>query len=150
MLFGAIKLHEIGLSIAHSSYHKIGAFVVVHADMPGFSNQHKLVMATLIRLHRRKISKTVLAGLTERQYEVVVQLLVIMRLSVVFARNRHFEPVPIEHLSWKKNHIQLQIQPDWLISHNLVKADLKDEQKQWRNMGLELKINLPQTAAPSL
>jgi exopolyphosphatase/guanosine-5'-triphosphate,3'-diphosphate pyrophosphatase len=146
LLFGAIKLHEIGLSIAHSSYHKIGAYVVVNADMPGFSNQQKLVIATLIRLHRQKISKTVLATLTERQYEVVVQLLVIMRLSVVFARNRHFEPVPIEHISWEKNTIKLQIEPDWLIGHNLVKADLKDEQKQWRNMGLELEINQLQKA----
>jgi exopolyphosphatase/guanosine-5'-triphosphate,3'-diphosphate pyrophosphatase len=146
LLFGAIKLHEIGLSIAHSNYHRIGAYVVGNADMPGFSNQQKLVMATLIRLHRRKISKTVLADLTERQYEVVVQLLVIMRLSVVFARNRHFEPVPIEHISWKKNIMQIQIQADWLISHNLVKADLKDEQKQWRNIGLDLTINPPQKA----
>ncbi|MFC3194981.1 exopolyphosphatase [Marinicella sediminis] len=149
LLNGAIKLHEIGLSIAHSQYHKIGAFVVHHADMPGFSNQQKLIMATLIRLHRRKISKSVLAGLTERQYEVVVELLVIMRLSVVFARNRHFEPVPIERLSWQNQSIRLIINREWLSDHPLIKADLKDEQKQWANMGLELVINQPQTVATS-
>ncbi len=149
LLFGAIKLHEIGLSIAHSNYHKIGAYVVQNADMPGFSNQQKLVMATLIRLHRRKISKTVLASLTDRQYEVVQQLLLIMRLAVVFARNRHFEPVPIAHISREKNTVQLKIDSEWLITHNLVKADLKDEQKQWPNMGLNLVINPPQTAVPS-
>ncbi len=141
LLDGAIKLHELGLSIAHSSYHKIGSYVVLHADMPGFSNQQKLVMATLIRLHRRKINKSVLADLTERQYEVVVKLLVVLRLSVVFARNRHFEPVPIEHISWNDNRIELRINKDWLIDHSLIKADLKDEQKQWRQMDLELQIN---------
>lgn len=143
LLNGAIKLHELGLSIAHSSYHKIGSYVVQHADMPGFSNQQKLVMATLIRLHRRKISKSVLADLTERQYQVVVKLLVVMRLSVVFARNRHFEPVPIERIHWQQDTVELQIEKDWLIDHSLVKADLKDEQKQWCNMGLELVINPP-------
>ncbi len=146
LLFGAVKLHEIGLSIAHSQYHKIGAYVIQYADMPGFSNQQKLVMSTLIRLHRRKISKSVLSTLTERQYEVVVQLLVIMRLSVVFARNRHFEPVPIEHIHWHQDTVELQLEREWLIDHSLIKADLKDEQKQWRNMGLELVINPPQKA----
>lgn len=150
LLFGAIKLHELGLSIAHSSYHKIGSYVVLNADMPGFSNQQKLVMATLIRLHRRKISKTVLAGLTERQYEVVVKLLVIMRLSVVFARNRHFEPVPIEHIQWQQDKIELQLEREWLIDHPLIKADLKDEQKQWQHMGLELLINPLQKAVINL
>jgi exopolyphosphatase/guanosine-5'-triphosphate,3'-diphosphate pyrophosphatase len=141
LLNGAIRLHELGLSIAHSQYHKIGAYVVQHADMPGFSNQQKLIMATLIRLHRRKISKSVLANLSERQNEVVTQLLVIMRLSVVFARNRHFEPVPIESLTWRKNTVSIQINHDWLVDHPLIKADLKDEQKQWPNMGVELNIN---------
>lgn len=141
LLNGAIKLHELGLSIAHSQYHKIGAYVVQHADMPGFSNQQKLVMATLIRLHRRKISKNVLSNLSERQFEVVSQLLVIMRLSVVFARNRHFEPVPIESMKWKKNTVSIQINNEWLVEHPLIKADLKDEQKQWPNMGVELKVN---------
>jgi len=146
LLNAAIKLHEIGLSIAHSGYHKIGAYVVLHADMPGFSNQQKLVMSTLIRLHRRKISKSVLAGLTERQYEVVVQLLVVLRLSVVFARSRSFEAVPIERISWHQNIVQLHINKDWLANHPLIKADLKDEQKQWSNMGLKLQVNQPQKA----
>ena len=82
-------------------------------------------------------------------FEVVVELLVIMRLSVVFARNRHFEPVPIERLSWQNQSIRLIINREWLSDHPLIKADLKDEQKQWANMGLELVINQPQTVATS-
>lgn len=142
LLNGAIKLHEIGLSIAHSQYHKIGAYVIQNADMPGFSNQQKLVMATLVRSHRRKISKSALAALTPRQYEVVIPLLVVMRLSVVFARNRHFEPVPIELIHWKNNRIELKINREWLIDHPLIKADLKDEVKRLQTLGLELMFNL--------
>lgn len=150
LLEGAIKLHEIGLSIAHSHYHKIGAYLVQHADMPGFSNQQKLVMATWIRLHRRKISKSVLANLTERQHEVVMSLLVVMRLAVIFARNRHFEPVPIELFQWHGNQIQLGVNADWLVDHPLIKADLKDEVKRWRAIGVELMINQPQKAVATL
>ncbi|MCX7553325.1 Ppx/GppA phosphatase family protein [Marinicella sp. S1101] len=147
LLFGAVKLHEIGLSIAHSQYHKIGAYVVQHADMPGFSNQQKLVMATLIRLHRRKISKSVLANLTERQHEVVMSLLVVLRLAVIFARNRHFEPVPVEHFNYNDKRIEITIKTEWLVDHPLIKADLKDEIKRWRSVGVEMTVNQPQKAA---
>ncbi|MGJ8662131.1 MAG: Ppx/GppA phosphatase family protein [Marinicella sp.] len=149
LLNGAIKLHEIGLSIAHSQYHKIGAYVIQNADMPGFSNQQKLVMATLVRLHRRKISKSVLAALSQRQYDVVIPLLVIMRLSVVFARNRHFEPVPIESIKWKGQVLALQINAEWLIEHPLIKADLKDEIKRLQAISLELVINQSQKVVPN-
>jgi len=150
LLNGAIRLHELGLSIAHSQYHKIGAYVINHADMPGFSNQQKLIMATLVRSHRRKISKSVLAALTPRQHEMIIPLLVVMRLSVVFARNRHFEPVPVEHMHWLEDTIHLDINPDWLIDHPLIKADLKDEVKRLQAINLQLLINRPQKAVASL
>lgn len=141
LLYGAIKLHEVGLSIAHSQFHKIGAFVVNHADMPGFSNQQKLVMATLIRLHRRKISKSVLATLTKREHEVVMSLLPVIRLAVIFARKRHYEPVPIDDFKWSDEGMNLQINSEWLIDHPLIKADLKDEVKRWQATGVNLMVN---------
>ncbi len=150
LLNGAIKLHELGLSIAHSQYHKIGAYVIQHADMPGFSNQQKTVMATLVRLHRRKISKSVLASLTTRQHEVVVPLLVVMRLAVVFARNRHFEPVPLERVHLSRGTLLLDINPEWLVDHPLIKADLKDEIKRLKTMSIELLLNQQQKVAASL
>ncbi len=150
LLEGAIRLHELGLSIAHSQYHKIGAYVIQHADMPGFSNQQKLIMATLVRLHRRKISKSVLANLTPRQYQLVIPVLLVMRLSAVFARNRHFEPVPLERFHWENNTIELNINADWLIDHPLIKADLKDEVKRLQSIDIELKLNQPQTVVAGL
>lgn len=35
----AVKLHEIGISIAHASFHKHSAYIVENADMPGFSKK---------------------------------------------------------------------------------------------------------------
>ena len=141
LLNAAIQLHEIGLSIAHSQYHKIGAYIIQHADMPGFSNQQKLIMSILVRLHRRKISKSALAMLTPRQYEAVIPLLVVMRLAIVFARNRHFEPIPIDVIHWEANTIELIINFDWLIEHPLIKADLNDEVKRLQVIDIELKFN---------
>jgi Ppx/GppA phosphatase len=37
LLRWAAQLHEIGLSISHSAYHKHSAYIAANADMPGFS-----------------------------------------------------------------------------------------------------------------
>ncbi len=44
----AVSLHEIGLSVAHSEFHKHGAYIVGHADMPGFSKRDQARLALLV------------------------------------------------------------------------------------------------------
>ena len=51
------RLHEVGLSIAHAQYHKHGAYILEHADLPGFSRNEQRMLATLVRCHRRKFRK---------------------------------------------------------------------------------------------
>ena len=53
----AAKLHEIGLSIAHSSYHKHSAYIVEQADMPGFSRREQKHLAFLVVSHKGSLSK---------------------------------------------------------------------------------------------
>src|SRR3546814_14406527 len=50
-------MHEIGISIAHADYHKHGAYILEHADMPGFSNDDQAVLAMLVLGHQGKITK---------------------------------------------------------------------------------------------
>ena len=45
----AAQLHEIGISIAHSGYHKHGAYILANADMPGFSRMDQALLARLVR-----------------------------------------------------------------------------------------------------
>jgi len=44
----AARLHEIGLSIAHSGFHKHSAYIIEHADMPGFSKKEQAELARLV------------------------------------------------------------------------------------------------------
>src|SRR5690606_23800234 len=41
LLARAARLHELGLTIAHSQYHVHGAYVVEHSDIAGFSRQQQ-------------------------------------------------------------------------------------------------------------
>ncbi|MEO6697727.1 MAG: exopolyphosphatase, partial [Gammaproteobacteria bacterium] len=44
MLGWSARLHEIGLAVSHSQYHKHGAYLVEHSDMPGFSRQEQQLL----------------------------------------------------------------------------------------------------------
>ncbi|HEX6268279.1 MAG TPA: exopolyphosphatase, partial [Burkholderiales bacterium] len=57
LLGWAARLAEIGLSIAHAQYHKHSAYVLSHADMPGFSRMEQARLARIVLAHRGKLSK---------------------------------------------------------------------------------------------
>ena len=56
----AARLHEIGLGIAYSGYHRHGAYIVEHADMAGFSRQDQQQLAVLLLNQRRKPDRAAL------------------------------------------------------------------------------------------
>ena len=58
-------LHEIGLSIAHAAFHKHGAYLIDHSDMPGFSYQDQKILSLLVRAVRRKFPKSLFSRASE-------------------------------------------------------------------------------------
>ena len=48
LLQWAATLHEIGMSVAHLGFHKHGAYILQHADMPGFSAGEQSRLALLV------------------------------------------------------------------------------------------------------
>jgi len=89
MLDWAARLHEIGLSVAHSQYHKHGTYVTEKADLPGFSWQEQQQLAALIRGHRRKFPVQVFAALPTVSQQSAQRLCVLLRLAVLLHRARH-------------------------------------------------------------
>ena len=54
MLRWAARLHEIGLDVAHSGYHRHGAYLLANADMAGFPREEQKLLAIMVGSHRRK------------------------------------------------------------------------------------------------
>ncbi len=48
-------LHEVGLNINHSGLHRHSAYILQHSDLPGFNQEQQMMMATLVRYHRKAI-----------------------------------------------------------------------------------------------
>ncbi len=134
----AAVLHEIGRDIAHSQYHKHSGYIIEHGDMAGFSNQDQILLATIIRSHRRKLSLSRFQNLPPPWHKHAPYLTIILRLAVLLRRNRHAEELPAFKISIDKAKINLEFPRKWLEQLPLTKADLLQEADYLKAAGFQL------------
>ncbi len=132
----AACLHEIGISVAHSSYHKHSAYILGNADMPGFSKRDQALLARLVLAHRGKIERV--QSLTPDSPEWL--LIFCMRLAAVLHRARDDGPVPEIGVRVTPHGFELQIEREWLSGAPLTAAVLDEEATQWANVGIEFRL----------
>lgn len=142
LLDNAIQLHELGLSIAHSQFNRHGAYIIKHADLPGFSRQQQRLISHLVYYHRRDLVSEKNTDLNPKQWHRVLPLLMILRLAVIFSRDRELRNPPIQQFSMHQDGFQLLIGHDWLHRHPLIQADLLEEAKYWQQIDIEFKLNM--------
>lgn len=133
----AARLHEIGISIAHSSYHKHGAYILANADMPGFSKRDQTRLARLVLAHRGKLER---ADLPPDSPEWT--LIFCLRLAVLLNRARHDTSLPALAVRRKNKAFVIEVARDWLQQAPLTAAALEEERQHWAQVGLALKIRL--------
>jgi exopolyphosphatase/guanosine-5'-triphosphate,3'-diphosphate pyrophosphatase len=140
LLSWAARLHEAGLAISHSGYHKHGAYLLANSDLTGFSRQEQDVLAVLVLMHRRKLRRDALEKLGDP--EMVWRMAVLLRLAVLLHHSRSAEPLPPFTLSYKagKQRFRLTFPAHWLEQHPLTRADLKEEAGRLKAAGLSLKV----------
>ncbi|MGH8269081.1 MAG: exopolyphosphatase, partial [Steroidobacteraceae bacterium] len=90
----AVRLHEIGLDVSHSGYHRHGAYLLENADMPGFSREEQRLLARMVGAHRRKLALEGLDELVPPWDRNAVPLIVILRLAVLLHRGRSPTALP--------------------------------------------------------
>ncbi len=134
-------LHTIGLRVAHSQYHKHGAYLVTYSDMPGFSKQEQAQLADLIRFHRRKLNKEEMSLHSQENNGKTNSLCIILRLAVLLHRSRVQDPLPEITLSVDDKTLKLVFPKDWLQEHPLTETDLETEAGYLENIGIKLVYN---------
>lgn len=133
----AARLHEIGLSIAHSGFHKHSAYIIENADMPGFSKKEQAQLSRLVLAQRGSLNKTA-QPLPDN--ESLSQILA-LRLAVLFYRSRMDFELPKILLSWHGSSFELSMSRDWFTQNPLTESALENEAKEWKNVGLKLGIS---------
>lgn len=127
LLGWSAQLHEIGLSIAHSGFHKHGAYLLQHADMLGFTKQGQAKLAALVRAHRRKWTAETFAGITPSRVETTMRLARLLRLAVVLNHSRGAHPVPQPTVTATAEQLTVAMPAGWLALHPLTTRDLNGE-----------------------
>ncbi len=134
------NLHEIGLGIGHGGFHKHGAYLLDHSDMPGFSVPDQKVLSLLVRGARRKFPRALFAELPTRTAQTALRLCVLLRLSCLLNRSRSQRTLPEIRLRASPRKLRLEFPPGWLTKHPLTAADLALETTYLKAAGLKLRV----------
>ena len=140
LLDWAADLHEIGIDIAHSQYHKHSAYIIENGDLAGFSTQDQILLAAIIRSHRRKFSPTLFNDLPAPWNVCAPYLALVLRLAVLLHRNRHEHELPNFKIAIIKSKIYLRFPNAWLTQSPLTHADLIQEADYLKSAGFKLEF----------
>jgi exopolyphosphatase/guanosine-5'-triphosphate,3'-diphosphate pyrophosphatase len=140
LLRWASRLHEIGLDISHSHYHKHGAYLLQYADMPGFPREEQQVLAAVVGAHRRKLRLEQLEELPPPWHVKAERLIVLLRLAVLLHRGRGPRSLPPIALEAKDRALSLGFPEGWLDSQPLTQADLERETSALQAAGFRLRL----------
>jgi exopolyphosphatase/guanosine-5'-triphosphate,3'-diphosphate pyrophosphatase len=137
----AARVHEIGLSIAYSGYHKHSAYILEHSDMPGFSREVQALLAAVVGAHRRKLSRALFERVAARERrELALRLTLLLRLAVRLHHSRSRERLPDVKLRAGQNTLTLVFPRGWLEARPLTRADLEEEAELFASVGFRLRF----------
>jgi exopolyphosphatase/guanosine-5'-triphosphate,3'-diphosphate pyrophosphatase len=140
LLSWASRLHEIGLDVAHSGYHRHGAYLLENADMLGFPREEQRLLATLVGGHRRKLAPATLEELPAPWDKSIFHLIVLLRLAVLLHRGRGGTALPHIDLNATPKTLTARFPARWLKDHPLTIADLQREVEYLEAVGFRLRI----------
>ncbi len=141
MIKWAARLHEVGLAISHSQYHKHGAYLLSNSDLPGFSRQEQNTLSTLVRAHRRKFPLGIFDLISDEEIRTkMTQLTIILRLAIVLSRSRNTVKLP--DINVDSNSIKIEFDDGWLADNPLTEADLETESNYISVTGYKLKYKV--------
>lgn len=132
----AADLHEIGISIAHNTYHRHSAYILENADMPGFSRADQQLMSLMVLAHQSKLSKVESMVRSRDQWLAILCL----RLATQLARRREtVDPLPLS-VSVKGDSIVVSVDAKWLADHPLSDFNLRAEEAEWKRVGFSFEL----------
>jgi len=134
----AARLHEIGISVAYSGYHKHSAYIVRNADMPGFSRMEQERLALLLLAHRGQLRKVGELTVSNQDWPLVTCL----RLAALLLRSRTDIALPELGLTRVKDGFELEISGPWLGDNPLTETALHEETRLWRGSGMSLELRV--------
>lgn len=140
LLRWAARIYEVGLDIAHNQYHKHGAYLIEHADLPGFSRQEQQSLALLVRGHRRNLPSDERVAELGEDGPALRRLCMLLRLAILYHHIRGYQEMPELEAQADEQTLTLSFPPGWLDNNPLTQADFAQEAHYWAKIGYTLTV----------
>lgn len=129
-LHWACQLHETGMRISHSDYHKHGAYILDNTDLPGFTLGELHRLSQLVLGHRGKLRKLEDA-LDDTTF---VQQLMALRLAVILCHARRDPDLSGLSVTFDaQSHLaQVRLQNNWADLWPQSAHLLREEKSAWQ------------------
>ena len=132
LLNWSAQLHEVGMAVSQTGYHKHAAYMVENADLPGFTAREQKAMARLIVAQKGNLRK-IGEALADPDFAKAVLAL---RLAILLMHAR-IEADFSELKLRMKSRIELDIKRDWVAHHPTVSFWIEKEQEWWEEVGVD-------------
>ncbi|NQZ79420.1 MAG: Ppx/GppA family phosphatase [Colwellia sp.] len=124
LLIAAVQLHELGLDINPSGYHKHGQYILTHADLSGFNQEQQQALAWLVGNQRKKTSP-----LDDEQWYLLKpqrlkKLVILLRLSILLSQQRQKNKSALINALADKESLTLLFDKQWLLDRPIVDTEL--------------------------
>jgi len=140
LLNACCTLHEIGLLLAFKKHASHGAYILRHADLPGFDQTERQLMMALVASSKGDIDSKAFAHLAIASQKQAFKLLLIFRLAITLCRRRRDDVLPTYNTKSDGDKFTLTLPKQWLNQHPLLVAELNEESIQLETLGLTIKI----------
>lgn len=135
LLKWAAMLHEVGLTINHSGLQRHSAYILQHSNMPGFNQDQQLLLASLVRYHRKAVKLEEMPRFTLFKKKQFLPLIFLLRLGTLLNNQRQATSKPESLLlTTDDGHWTLTFPAGYLSQNNLVQLDLEREQAYWQDV----------------
>jgi exopolyphosphatase/guanosine-5'-triphosphate,3'-diphosphate pyrophosphatase len=139
-LHWACQVHEVGMRISHSDYHKHGAYILDNTDLPGFTLDELHRLSQLVLGHRGKLRKLE----SELEDSTFVQQLMALRLAVILCHARRDPDLSGLHLTCdsERQMTHLQISSEWAELWPQSTHLLREEKAAWQKTDWSFVVHL--------
>lgn len=132
--------HEIGMAISHKHYQRHSAYLLLNADLPGFSQEEQEQMALLAATQRGKLDDSLWTTVTDSERPRLLRLITLIRLALIFKYVEQLEALPDFAVFPSADGLRLEFPEGWLAQHPLTAQELQLEQALLAKQGLALAI----------
>ena len=136
----AALTHEVGLNLNSSGLQKHSAYILEHSNLAGFSFDQQKLVALMVRLHRKKIKKSLVTNLGMLSKKHAIALILILRLSVIWHLSRSSEYPEVPKIDFDGERLTLSLDAEVSEEYPLLIADLEREESFCKQYGIDMRI----------